>query len=127
MVEYSDPPLDRVFQALADPTRRALLTRLRRGSATVSELAQPFPTSLAAVSKHLQVLERAGLLTRQIEGREHHCALDPAPLKSAAEWLDFYRRYWEDRLAALDAFLTRSDPDTPGLRRTHARTRRRPR
>lgn len=119
MVERSDVPLDCVFQALSDPTRRAILTRLSRGDATVTELAEPFSTSLNAVSKHLMVLERAGLLRRRVEGREHHCSLEAAPLQTASEWLAYYRRYWEDRLAALDDFLTgRANPDP---RRPHAR------
>ena len=119
MVDYSRVPLDRVFQALSDPTRRAILTRLARRGATVTELAEPFPTSLNAISKHLMVLERAGLLRRRVEGREHHCTLDAAPLQTAAEWIAFYRRYWEERLAALDTLLTgRANPDS---RSPHAR------
>jgi len=118
MVEYSGVPLDRVFQALSDPTRRAILTRLARHGATVTELAEPFPTSLNAISKHLMVLERAGLLRRRVEGREHHCSLDAAPLETAAEWIAGYRRYWEERLAALDTFLT--GPSSPGTRSPHA-------
>lgn len=122
MVEYASVPIDRVFQALSDPTRRALLARLARGNATVGELARPFSTSLNAVSKHLRVLETAGLLRRRIEGRVHHCALEPAPLKDAAEWIAFYQQFWESRLDALEAFLTRNSP-TPTRTAPHARPR----
>ncbi len=97
--------LDRTFAALADPTRRALLARLRRGPATVGELAAPFEISLAAISKHLRVLERAGLVERRIEGREHHLALRAAPLARAARFTEDYRVFWEKRLDALDDYL----------------------
>jgi len=107
MVQYSSKALDGVFQALSDPTRRAILARLSRGPALVTELAAPFPTSLNAVSKHLRVLERAGLLTRVVRGREHHCFINPLPLKGAMKWVAFYQRFWNDRLEALDDFLTR--------------------
>lgn len=104
--------LDRTFAALADPTRRALLARLRAGDATVSELAAPFPVSFAAVSKHLGVLERAGLVSREVVGREHRLALVAAPLREAAAWTGDYRRFWEERLDALDAYV-RSRPRKP--------------
>lgn len=110
MVERSAPRLDAVFHALADPTRRALLRRLSRGGASVTALAEPFPTSLNAVSKHLQVLERAGLVRRSIAGRVHHCSLEPGPLAEASAWIATYRRFWEDRLDALEHYLTRRDP-----------------
>jgi DNA-binding transcriptional ArsR family regulator len=105
MVEHPSVALDRVFGALADPTRRAIIARLARRPATVSEIAEPFPMSLNAVSKHLQVLERAGLVRRQVVGREHHCALNPAALRPAADWVEHYRRFWEERLDALEHFL----------------------
>jgi len=112
VVEYQPNPgsetgLDRTFAALADPTRRALLARLDRGPATVSELAEPFEMSLAAVSKHLRVLERAGLLRRHVKGREHHCSLDAAPLVPAVDFAASYVRSWEQRLDALEGYLRR--------------------
>ena len=99
-----DDALDRVFRALGDRTRRALLTRLARGPCRVTQLAEPFDMSLVAVSKHLKVLERAGLIQRAIDGRVHQCSLDPAPLGDAQQWLHRNRTFWEaslDRLAAL--------------------------
>ncbi len=97
--------LDLTFSALADPTRRAILARLRRGPATVGELAEPFAVSLNAVSKHLRVLERAGLLRREVRGREHHCHLAAEPLRDAAVWAAGYREFWEERLDALESLL----------------------
>jgi DNA-binding transcriptional ArsR family regulator len=93
--------LDRVFHALADGTRRALLARLARGPAMVTELAQPFAMSLPSVSKHLKVLERASLISRAVDGRIHHCSLAPGPLKDARQWLDRYRVFWEGTLDSL--------------------------
>jgi len=104
MVEYR-PPLDRTLAAIADPTRRAILARLTLGEARVTDLAEPFDLSLNAVSKHLRVLERAGLLRREVRGREHVLSLEARPLREAAEWIDAYRAFWEHRLDALDAFL----------------------
>lgn len=97
--------LDDVFYALSDPTRRQILGRLADGEATVKELASPFPMSLPAVSKHLKVLERAGLLVRQVDGRTHRMKLEPAGLKTASEWVDHYKRFWEVQLDRLSAFL----------------------
>src|SRR3954465_8263550 len=97
--------LTETFAALADPTRRAILTRLADGEATVNELAEPFPISLQAVSKHLKVLERAGLITRGRDGQFRPCRLQPAPLADAAEWLANHRLRWEDRFDRLDAQL----------------------
>jgi len=94
--------LSTTFAALADPTRRAILARLTSGEATVTELAEPFAMSLPAVSKHLKVLERAGLIARGREAQWRPCRLDPAPLRDANEWLETYRQFWEesfDRLA----------------------------
>lgn len=102
--------LDRVFAALADPTRRAILTRLKRGEARVGDIAAPFDMSLAAVSKHLDVLERAGLVRRLPVGRERRCRLDARPLRAAADWTQAYREFWEGRLDALEAFLERGEP-----------------
>ncbi len=109
MVEHSTV-LDRTFAALSDPTRRAILSRLRAGPCTVSTLAEPFDISLAAVSKHLRALERAGLVARAVEGREHHLSLDANPLRAAAEWTAEYRDFWSDRLDALEAMLEQTDP-----------------
>jgi DNA-binding transcriptional ArsR family regulator len=99
------PDLDRTFAALADPTRRAILARLRAGPATVGELAAPFDMSLNAVSKHVHRLERAGLLRREVRGREHHCHLEAAPLGEVAAWTAAYRQVWEERLDALSDLL----------------------
>ena len=108
MVEYSRTvELDRVFSALADPTRRAILRRLTHRPATINEIAEPFRVSLNAISKHLMVLERAGLLRREIRGREHHCWIEPRPLREAEEWLEHYRQFWEQRMDALAAYVAR--------------------
>ncbi|HYM11931.1 MAG TPA: metalloregulator ArsR/SmtB family transcription factor [Bryobacterales bacterium] len=101
MVEYTDE-LGRVFAAVADPTRRAILASLSRKPATVTEIARPFPVSLNAISKHLMVLERAGLVRREKLGREHYCSLEAQPLRRASAWLDHYRQFWEVRLDALE-------------------------
>ncbi|WP_433318881.1 ArsR/SmtB family transcription factor [Micromonospora sp. CA-269861] len=98
-------PLSTVFAALADPTRRAILARLATGDATVNELAAPFPISVQAISKHLAVLERAGLIARTREAQWRRCRLDPAPLQTLAEWVDQYRRLWDDRYDTLDDYL----------------------
>jgi DNA-binding transcriptional ArsR family regulator len=105
MVEQSSEPLDSVFHALADPTRRAMLASLAARERTVSELAEPFSMSLAAASKHVKTLERAGLVRRTVQGRTHICRLDPEPLAEAHEWLRFYERFWNERLDALEALL----------------------
>ncbi len=102
----TEASLDRTLSALADPTRRAIVARLVRGEARVTDVAAPFAMSLPAVSKHLRRLEAAGLLTRRRVGREHRLALDPAPLGEVEAWLREIRRFWEERLAALDAHLT---------------------
>jgi DNA-binding transcriptional ArsR family regulator len=101
----ADASLDRVFAALADPTRRAILARLAKGEGTVGELAAPFAISRPAVSKHLNVLEAAGLIHRMPEGRINRCHFDPEPLKAATAWVDRYRRSWEKRLDALAEYL----------------------
>ncbi|MGH9703924.1 MAG: ArsR/SmtB family transcription factor [Candidatus Acidiferrales bacterium] len=105
MVNYNSSGLDLVFSALADSTRRAILARLARGESTVTELAQPFQVSLPAISKHLRVLERAGLIRREIVGREHHCRIEARPMRRANAWLDHYREFWEMRLDALENHL----------------------
>jgi DNA-binding transcriptional ArsR family regulator len=101
-------PTDRLsltFNALADPTRRAILAHLVQGEASVTELAQPFQMSLPAISKHLKVLERAGLITRGREAQWRPCQLNPEPLKDLDGWLDTYRQSWEQRLDRLDDYL----------------------
>jgi DNA-binding transcriptional ArsR family regulator len=97
--------LDRAFAALSDGTRRAIVERLARGPARVTDLADRFPMSLNAVSKHLKVLENAGLLLRRRSGREHHLALRAAPLREVARWASRYERFWNQKLDALGAFL----------------------
>jgi DNA-binding transcriptional ArsR family regulator len=101
------PPdrLSRTFAALADPTRRAILARLASGEASVTELAEPFDMSLPGISKHLKVLERAGLITRGREAQWRPCRLQPRPLKNAADWLDHYRIFWEQSLDRLEGYL----------------------
>jgi DNA-binding transcriptional ArsR family regulator len=105
MVEYQRSELDAVYAALSHPVRRSLLEHLTPRGAKVTELAAPYPMSLAAVSKHIRVLESAGLVRRTIVGREHQLALEPTPLMSASTWLDSYRRFWDDRLDLLEARL----------------------
>jgi DNA-binding transcriptional ArsR family regulator len=119
--------LDRTLLALADPTRRAILRRLMREPARVTDLAAPFAVSLNAISKHIRVLEQAGLVTRRVAGREHHLAFDPRPLDVAAAWIAAQRAFWEPRLDALAAHLARgrTGGDTTGRARREA-SRRRP-
>jgi DNA-binding transcriptional ArsR family regulator len=97
--------LSNTFSALADPTRRAILARLALGELSVTELAQPFEMSMPAISKHLKVLERAGLIARGREAQWRPCSLKAAPLKDAAQWLEHYRRFWEESLDRLDDYL----------------------
>lgn len=101
----ADDPLSVTFAALADPTRRAILAKLTEGEATVTELAEPFAMSLPAVSKHLKVLERAGLITRGREGQWRPCRLEAGPLKAVSDWMGNYRRFWEESFERLDEFL----------------------
>lgn len=105
MVEYRAQHLDQVFGALADPTRRRILRQLSAGDLTVSELAEPFRMSLAAVSKHLKVLEKAKLIKRRIEGRQHQIQLHAQNMSRALEWLRFYEQFWNERLDVLAASL----------------------
>jgi DNA-binding transcriptional ArsR family regulator len=115
MVKYtmSADPLSAIFSALADPTRRAILARLSAGEATVTELAEPFAISLPAVSKHLKVLERAGLISRGREAQWRPCRLEAGTMKEAADWLDEYRRLWEGRLDRLDEYLAELQHEEP--------------
>jgi DNA-binding transcriptional ArsR family regulator len=107
MVEYHPAALDRIFSAVSDPTRRTILEALAEKPATITEIATPFPVSLNAVSKHVMVLERAGLVRREIHGREHLCWLEPQPLREATAWLDHYRQFWNVRLDALEKYVAR--------------------
>ena len=102
-----DDPLSLTFAALADPTRRAMLARLAQGPATVKELAEPFPISLPAISKHLKVLEHAGLIERGREAQWRPARLQAAPLKDVAQWLELYRQNWEESFDRLDEYLRR--------------------
>jgi DNA-binding transcriptional ArsR family regulator len=97
--------LSLTLSALADPTRRAIVARLNEGDATVSEIAEPFKMSLPGVSKHLKVLERAGLIQRSKQAQWRRCHLDPQPLKQLADWVEEYRKTWEERFDRLDAYL----------------------
>jgi DNA-binding transcriptional ArsR family regulator len=108
MVNYSSQVLGSTFSALADPTRRAILEQLTRGDSSVTQLANPFAVSLPAISRHLRVLERAGLLWREKKGRVHRCCLAADRLKEAADWIAQYRRFWEKQLAALARYLDES-------------------
>ena len=105
--------LSTTYAALADPTRRAILARLAAGEATVGELAEPFAMSLPAVSKHLKVLERAGLIARRRQAQWRPCRLDASPLKDATSWLEAYRRFWSSHVDALERYLDRIHPSTP--------------
>jgi len=123
MVKYQDRALDRTFAALADPTRRALLAQLgKRQSLSVSELAKPFPVSLPAIMKHLDVLSDAGLIARSKTGRTVACRLTAQPMEQAMDWLNRYQRFWSDRLDRLAAFVeddswppNPASPATPAL------------
>ncbi|OAI22644.1 transcriptional regulator [Methylosinus sp. R-45379] len=109
-------PLSATFAALADPTRRAILARLAQGEASVGELAAPFSISQPAVSKHLKVLEQAGLITRGRAAQSRPCKLDAARLREVSDWLETYRRFWEESFDRLDAYLAelqKGDPDAP--------------
>ncbi len=97
--------LNTTFSALADPTRRAILARLAKGEAQVTEQAEPFGISLPAVSKHLRVLEKAQLISRHVEGRVHRFTVNPAPLQSANNWIDTYQKFWEQQLDSLGEYL----------------------
>src|SRR5512146_1955744 len=105
MVNDSDSTLDKAFDALSSPIRRGILARLSQGGASVPELAEPYQVSLPAISKHLRIMEEAGLIERQKRGRVHYCRLIPGPMREASEWLNFYRQYWEAHLDSLSDFL----------------------
>jgi DNA-binding transcriptional ArsR family regulator len=111
MVEYKSPAahastrLDAAFIAMADPTRRAILARLALADARVTEIAGDFSVSLNAVSKHIKMLERADLVRRSVQGRDHILSLNAGAMAEAAEWIEFYRQFWDDRLASLETFV----------------------
>jgi DNA-binding transcriptional ArsR family regulator len=109
MVELETLQLDSVFHALGDATRRQMLRDLADGERTVGQLAQPFSISLAAASKHIKALENAGLIRREVRGRTHLCRLEPRPLASAHQWLNYYERYWSDHLDRLEQLLREED------------------
>ena len=121
----SRDPLSATFAALADPTRRAILARLIEGEAPVTELAQPFEISLPAVSKHLRVLERAGLIERSRHAQWRPCRLEAAPLKEVAHWVERYRRFWEERLDRLDDYLSELQRQSASDRRREDQVERR--
>jgi DNA-binding transcriptional ArsR family regulator len=129
MVNYSGAPLDSTFAALSDATRRGILARLaRQGETSVSDLAAPYKMSLPAVSKHLRVLEHAGLVARQKDGRVHRCRLRAEPMKDAAAWIEHYRQFWEAQLDSLARYLEDSENEDVHSRhgkRTPKRRRRR--
>jgi len=104
----ADDRLDAIFHALADRTRRALLARLARAPAMITELAEPFAMSLPAVSRHIRVLEQAGLVTRAVDGRMHQCSLNADPLSSIETWLSHYRQFWERNLDSLARYAERA-------------------
>jgi DNA-binding transcriptional ArsR family regulator len=106
MGEHQSARLDGVFNALCDPTRRAILARLTDTDARVTDIAAEFPISLNSISKHIRMLERAGLVRREISGRDHVLSLNAAPLADAAQWIEHYRHFWDGRLAALEEFVT---------------------
>src|SRR6516162_1141312 len=108
MVKYATETLNRTFAALADPTRRRMLAHLARGNQRVTHLARPYSMSLPAVSKHLRVLEKAGLLRRRRYGRVHEMQLDAKPLKQAAQWVEEYRKFWEGSLDRLAVYLDKT-------------------
>lgn len=109
MVEHSSERLDAVFHALASPVRRAMLRSLGQESRSVGELAAPFDISLAAASKHIKVLEYAGLVRRSVQGRTHLCRLDPRPMHAGMEWIRHYERFWSERLDELESLLRAED------------------
>jgi len=127
MGEHQSSRLDAVFNALCDPTRRAILASLTEREARVTDIAAEFPISLNSISKHIRMLERAGLVRRSIAGREHLLSLQAAPLAEASMWIEHYRRFWEGRLAALEAYVLRTKPaPAPPPAPTSHRKRKRP-
>lgn len=126
MIDNSAARLDAVFGALADPTRRAMLRDLAKQPRTIGELAAPFDISLAGASKHVQVLERAGLIDREIQGRVHLCRLDARPLHAGAQWIRHYERFWNQKLDVLQALLEAEDAARPAAPTKRTRKTSRP-
>ena len=118
MVKHDSPQLDTVFHALSDSTRRGMLASLALGERSVGELAEPFAMSFAGASKHVKVLEEAGLVRREVRGRMHICRLEPGPLASADQWLRHYERFWTGRLDALQQLLREDDARNAAARKT---------
>jgi len=118
--------LSSTFAALADPTRRAILARLIAGETSVTQLAEPFAISMPAISKHLKVLERAGLIARGREAQWRPCRLQARPLKDAADWIDHYRTFWMESFDRLDDYLQELKKDQLAKEKQHARTKQRP-
>jgi DNA-binding transcriptional ArsR family regulator len=121
----SPDPLSATFSALADPTRRAILARLASGEISVTKLAEPFEMSMPAISKHLKVLERAGLIARGREAQYRPCRLEAAPLKNVSDWLENYRRFWEESFDRLDAYLVELKSKETKEKKKNARKRKR--
>jgi DNA-binding transcriptional ArsR family regulator len=113
-------PLNSTFAALSDPTRRAILARLALGETSVKELSEPFSISAPSITKHLKVLEHAGLITRTRDAQWRPCRLEAAPLQAVSEWVENYRRFWEEKFASLDRYLS----DLRKKEKRHARTKR---
>jgi DNA-binding transcriptional ArsR family regulator len=121
MVKYSELALDATFAALSDTTRRGILARLAGGESSVSDLAAPYEMSLPAVSKHLRVLEKAGLVVRHKKGRVHRCRLIAEPMKDAAQWIERYRLFWEEQFDALARYLEDSEIKEKQIWQRHKR------
>jgi len=113
MVNYSSTTLDSVFSALADPTRRGILEMLARAESCVTDLARPFAISLPAISKHLRVLEKAGLIRRARDGRVHRVSLDAEPMQAASAWIAHYQKFWEGQFDALAKYLETQPTEPP--------------
>jgi DNA-binding transcriptional ArsR family regulator len=121
MVEHDSLQLNTIFHALSDSTRRGMLAILALGERSVGELAEPFAMSFAGASKHVKVLEEAGLIRREVRGRTHMCSLEPSPLASASEWLAYYERFWTGRLDALEKLLREDDARNAATRKAKSR------
>ncbi len=109
MVNYVEENLNLVFSALSDPTRRAMLKRLGQDEMSIADLSEPFKMTKSAITKHVKVLENAGLLKRTIDGRVHHCRLNIAPLEKASDWMKFYKSFWNEKLDNLDEYLVKDE------------------
>lgn len=109
MINNREQQLNKIFSALSDPTRRAMLLRLAEEDMSVSDLSMPFKMTKSAITKHVKILESAGLLKRTIDGRVHYCRFEAKPLKQATQWMQFYELFWNNKFDALDTFLTESN------------------